>query len=482
MGAPDLCVGTLFRDAAPYPVTCDYPPNTDGLLHGFSLAVSDAGPSQLFVTQLGPLYADGVSQTSVVIVGENLGGGTGNIVICPHSPTTSCTQDPNIQFQVSYWSPSSYVQNPQHPWSQINLQLTAFPGAQLGDCGNSPPGCYDVQVTNTAGASGQGFFQQAGQPAPSTTGRAKGVQISPPPTISQSPSQLNVFTGDMTQVISTSVSPSTITFTPAFAVGLTSNPNSSCPANVGFSQNGGTGQVNTTVTAGPYICSGVFNALAVVNGTTSSNATTVVVPPEAIIEQMLGSAFGFVPAIDPGQIAQRSISVAILNRFTQPANFFNATTWQAMHSITPPVIEQADFGDQRYTPSIVANSIANAAAVFAAPVLTPGDPTLLAGSNDLIRGATCYWSPLAEEIPFVQAALSSGTTTFPVHDPRHPSQPAPPSPLQGLLDPQCYPASQRQIVWKTGEPNNFIGRQNGAPAYLFEKLRTPDQPAVIQIQ
>jgi hypothetical protein len=317
--------------------------------------------------------------------------------------------------------------------------------------------------------------------------------------LTQTPSQVNLYTGDLTQTILTNALTAggyAFSYTPVFSQGLApnGNPNSSCQANLAFNVNAGPqqvpGQVVTAVTASPYTCSGVFNALATVYGKTAtvsgsnSNAgTTVVVPPEAMIEQMLGAANGFTPAFDAGQIAQRSVSVAVLNRFADSSMFNGLTTWQAMHDYTYTiplptsgqpyggctaidstqqqchVIETANIVS--FPTALSQNAVNNASTVFSWAITNPGDPTLTAGASDLVGGSTCYWSPTPAQWQVVVNAMNN---------PIFPS---------GTGAPDCY-AENAQIVWRTDMPANLIYGSQGPPAFLLiRRLPSSEAPSVV---
>ena len=127
-------------------------------------------------------------------------------------------------------------------------------------------------------------------------------------TVNLSPSILNLSTGDTNKTITTTRSPS-ITFTPSFAIGTTTNPNSSCQAALSFSNNSGTGSVNTTVTAAAAGCSGIFDdTRATVNGV-QSNPIKIVVPPQILIKLLVGEADG------QNDTAQWAVGRTAQNRF-----------------------------------------------------------------------------------------------------------------------------------------------------------------------
>ena len=85
-----------------------------------------------------------------------------------------------------------------------------------------------------------------------------------------------------------------------------------------------------------------------------------------------------------------------------------------------------------------------------------------ASQSDTVAGSPCLFSPNATGWSAIQAALNSGTTTAP----------------SVSFDPLCY-GSNRQIVYKASIGANTNG--SGAPAFVFERQRSPSDHAVIQI-
>lgn len=151
-------------------------------------------------------------------------------------------------------------------------------------------------------------------------------------------------------------------------------------------------------------------------------------------------------------IPQQSVGVVSQNRFNRP-EFGSPTTYNQ-------IVDSGQVASNQRPSNGVEPQLDNAVAVF----------TGLAG--DIVGGSTCYWSPQNSEMTPIQAAFTSGTTTFP----------------SGTLDPRCYytwgsgGGSQTQIVWKTSMPNNVLSGYQNAPAFLFERQRSPTDPSVIQIQ
>jgi hypothetical protein len=277
-----------------------------------------------------------------------------------------------------------------------------------------------------------------------------GIALSPPAmTVSLSPSSMNMSTGDTSLYVTTSVSPSTVVFTPTYSRGLTSDPNSNCDATIGFSGNGGTGSVNSTVSAGPAGCSGIFGVLAYV-GTARSNPAQVTVPPQIMIQTASAEAGG---QTAPGDASMAALLLVAENRFGDGA-FGGGNTWQAV--LSTGFVQDG-------TANGVQPELGYAAAVYG------GTSTVT-----LPSGAECYWSPTTTQWNTIQSAYSSGATTEPAND--------------GA--PDCWngggknlPAGDmRQIVVKASVgASTRGGSYAGAPAFVFYQLAGIGSPAVIQI-
>jgi hypothetical protein len=277
--------------------------------------------------------------------------------------------------------------------------------------------------------------------------RIRSLSVGAPPSFTVSPPRLDLSTGDANRLITTTANPATTQFTPTFTAPLQSNPNSACAAALNFSQNGGTGSVNTTVTASPPDCSGIFDPVrAHVESTESTNSTKVVVPPQIMIKMVVGEAGG-----QPGDADQQSILVSARNRFGDSAfPGGTAQTWQAV------LIPSQYYGASNGTTDGPDQELRNSAQVFTGEIA------------DIVGGSKCYWSPTNTQWANVQAALDSGTKKFP----------------SATGAPGCWQSQTRQIVYKASIGVNISGgpSYNAAPAFVFLRLR-PDKkdPAVIQI-
>ncbi len=309
---------------------------------------------------------------------------------------------------------------------------------------DSTGGTATISIAST-GYAGSGFQQEPSGGGAMTQTTATTVFNY---TLSQSPAVLNLSTGDTDKQITSTVSVAAMGFTPAFSVGLQENPNSSCQATLGFSNDSGTGSAQTTVTAGEAGCSGIFNAIATTGGKVSTGSTQIVVPPQILIKMLVGEAGGQTAA---GDMTQPAIGVAARNRFDDP-DFDSPSTYQA--AIVPEQFEGLN------------NPVANALENGPEPPLTHASGVFSNAIGAIVENATCFWSPTTAEWTIVQAALDSGTTTFP----------------ENVGDPDCYLPNERQALVKTSVADNASGGESaGAPAFLFIQQRDSTAPAVRRI-
>lgn len=303
--------------------------------------------------------------------------------------------------------------------------------------GSAPSGVATVVVTSN-GYNGSGFV-------PETSGQSnKGSVVAQvvSPIFSLSPSSLNVSTGDTNKQITVSSSPPVL-MSGSYSIGLYSNVNGSCPANLGIGNIGGTGTASSTVAATKFPCSGIFNVLGAVNSKTSANSIQVIVPPQQLVSMLFGeSGGGYGSAVD------QELGLSVQHRFQyagQPSVFGGVATWQAA------ITTQQYNG---YNPAVttgVEPSLDNAVIVFSG------------ASKVNIQNAPCFFSPTPTGWAAIQAALNSGTTT---------------SPTGIQYDPLCF-GSNRQILVQSSMPPNL--NRSGAPAFVFEQSRAASSPAVIQI-
>lgn len=195
-------------------------------------------------------------------------------------------------------------------------------------------------------------------------------------------------TGD-TKQITVSVSPSTVTVTTSFNNALNSNPDSSCAVSLSIPGASGQGSLNSNVTASPAGCSGVFQATAFASIVQSGNSTTINVPPQVLIQMMVGEAGG------QNNSAQLSVGLVVRNRFGNSQYFSGSTTYQN-------TIVSSQF-----------NGIATSITTGVEPELDNSVGVWLRQVVDFTGGSGCFWSPTLSQWQVVQAALNSGTTTFP---------------------------------------------------------------------
>lgn len=386
----------------------------------------------------------------ISIYGYNFGQFPGSVQVCATgSYPCNSTTDVAVSLQgAQYFAWSDF---------QINALLTPAPTAS----GKT----YNVRVTSGGAVPSVGF--QAGGPGVSSAQSNPGQVTINGLKVSQSPGSFYMSTGDTGQV-TVSGSPATAPLSVTYSSGVATSqpPGSACFPTLSIPNGSGTGSVvaNVQVTSATSSCSGVLNIAAIVNSLYVAGGTVLTVPPQVMIWQMTNEAGDYNTSNDPTGIVQRSVAWAIRNRFSNPGGGFSGqTTYNGIAAIRVPSVQEA--GTQcPTTPSDpncpltgVEPQLDNALSVFTAPA-----------SGDIVGGGVCYWSPQTTEWTTVQQALASPTTTFPM----------------GLLNPSCYPAATRQIVWKTSMPLNIRGDTNlyqGAPAFLFIRTRDPSAPSVVQI-
>ncbi len=294
----------------------------------------------------------------------------------------------------------------------------------------------NVTITITSnGYNGQPFVPaQSGQsPQGSISGQVY------PLTVSQSPTSLNLSTGDTNTTVTVSVSPSNIAFTPAFSWGLQSNPNSDCDANLGFTNNGGTGSVSETVTAAPAGCSGIFNAVAYVGSKGSGTSSQVMVPPQIMIQTAVGEAGGQTGA---GDASIPSLLLVAKNRFGDNGFPGGATaTWQAV------LVPSQFYGANDTTPDGVEPELDYAAQVYSGTTAVT-----------VPAGCEAYWSPTDTQFAALQqytnSAPSAITDTM----------------WSAVGAPGVWTNQSKQAVIKTSIANNVRSGYTSAPAFVLFRL------------
>jgi len=263
---------------------------------------------------------------------------------------------------------------------------------------------------------------------------------------SLSPETLDLSTGDTNRYITTSVSPSSTPFTAvySFSAAPVQPAGGQCNASLTIPNGSGTGSVSSQVTASVEGCSRVFNVIAAAGGVSSQNWTQVTVPPQILIQMLNREAGG---QIAEGDMSQLSIAVAARNRFGDD-DFGDYGTYQEVVTSAFQWNSDLHHGPDR--------ELGNAARVYRNDSSTQG----------IIEDAKCLWSPRTAQWALVQAALQSQTTVFP----------------SGTGSPSCWQSSGRQILYKTSIGLNANGGDYaGAPAFLFVRERSANDPAVRQI-
>ena len=163
----------------------------------------------------------------------------------------------------------------------------------------------------------------------------------------------------------------------------------------------------------------------------------MLVPPQKLIQMMRGEANAY------DEATQTSLGSVAANRFGDAA-FGNPTSWQA-----------AINGDFQGTNSSVTTGVQ--------PELDRAVNLFDGTTGDIVGGAKCFWTPLTSQWNNINAALGSGTTTFP----------------SDTGAPGCWGGQTRQIVVKSSVQQHF---QRSAPAFVFLRLRpSGGDPAVVSI-
>jgi hypothetical protein len=176
----------------------------------------------------------------------------------------------------------------------------------------------------------------------------------------------------------------------------------------------------------------------------STNSLRIIVPPQVMIQMLVGEAGG-----QPYDVEQQSILVSARNRFDDGDFPPKSSTWQGV--LTSP--GQYD-GLPNGTTNGPERELNNAARVFSGEV------------GDIVAGAQCYWSPTNAQWAIVQTALQSGTANMPLN-----------------TNSKCWTNATRQLVYKASIGLNVSGGANyaGAPAFVFARKRLSNAPAVVQI-
>jgi hypothetical protein len=268
--------------------------------------------------------------------------------------------------------------------------------------------------------------------------------------ISQSPTILNMSSGDTGKGITVSASPASVASSVVFLQGSITNTHSSNQATFTLNKPGTfTGNDLWTISiGGTNSPSGIQSQQACSFGVCANATSTTDVPPQILIQVLNGEAHGQASSGDT--VSEPAIGSSIKNRFGRsefPGG--SQSTYQA-------VIVSSQY-----------NGINTAVTTGVEPELDVG-VTLFNGTQaDTVASSPCFFSPTSADFNAIENAFLSGTTTVP--------------PLS--TDPQCYAGSTpgRQIVVKNSIPNNVNG--SGVPAFVFERQKSSDSnPAVVSIQ
>jgi len=259
--------------------------------------------------------------------------------------------------------------------------------------------------------------------------------------ISQSPSILNMSSGDTGIGITVSVAPPTVASSVVFSVGGVTNPVTSS-STASFTYN-----TPSTFTGndlwkisigGTNSPSGAQDALACTYGVCAPQLSSTTVPPQILIQMMQAETNGTT------NTAMTAVGEVVRNRFSSSifnppySTYQNAIPGQfAFTSTTTGIEPELDI----------------AASVF----------TGVSAGN--FCGSLAFWSPTTTQWQNVQTALQSGTTTFPANIG------AP------TFNPSVWPTSQQQILFVPAIGSN----QNGVPFFLFLTQRSSTQPAAINV-
>ncbi len=265
--------------------------------------------------------------------------------------------------------------------------------------------------------------------------------------ITQTPETLNMSSGDTNQSISVTISGGTGDL--VFSTGLTSNPNSGSVASVSVAgESNATGTAPHAITvSGTGSPSGIFGSTACVSGVCAQQGTTIIIPPQVLIQVLYGEAHG--QAVSGDSVSEPAIGSSMKNRFGNSLFPGGSTaTYQAV------IISSQYAGINTSITAGVSPELGVAVNLF--------DGT----QTDTVAGSPCFFSPDAAGWTAIQAALKSGTTTVPNVN----------------SDPKCYANSNpgRQLVYKSSIGANI--NLPGVPAFIFERQKSNNSnPAVVEI-
>jgi hypothetical protein len=256
--------------------------------------------------------------------------------------------------------------------------------------------------------------------------------------ISQSPTILNMSSGDTGKGVTVTVSPASIASSVAIAQGGITNPNSSSPATFTYNKPSSfTGNDLWTISiGGTNSPSGDQDSQACVYGVCASQSSNVAVPPQIFIQMIQAEAGG------NNSTSMTAVAEVVRNRFTSSifnppySTYQNAIPGQFATTSTPNGIEpELDIAASIFTGSSAGN----------------------------FCSSLSFWTPTSSQWNVVQSALSSGTTTFPT------GTGAP------TYDPSKWPTSSQQILFVPAVGTN----SSGVPYFLFLSQRNATQAAAV---
>lgn len=257
--------------------------------------------------------------------------------------------------------------------------------------------------------------------------------------LSQSPTQFNMSTGD-TKQITVTLTPGNVQATVSFGQSRFENPYSSCAANLNIPNATGSGQFaqNVTVSSTYASCSGAFSVVGSVGGTAANTSTKVYVPPQVLIQMMQAEAGGT----------------------------GNSTLMQGLGDVATNRIESSIFynnptgSNTNYQNTIVAGQFSTTSTSTGIEPELDLSVSVFLSTGGAFCDALSFWTPTASQWSVVQAAWQSGTTTFPSGT--------------GAPTYQTWPTSNQQIIYAS----NVGTQSNGAPNFLFLGWRSPSSVAV----
>jgi hypothetical protein len=256
--------------------------------------------------------------------------------------------------------------------------------------------------------------------------------------ISQSPTILNMSSGDTGKGITVSVSPASIASSVTFAQGSTTNPNSSSTATFTYNKpTSFTGNDLWTISiGGTNSPSGIQNSQACTHGVCSTQLSNVVVPPQILIQMVQAEAGG------TNATTMTAVAEVLRNRFA--SSIFN-----------PPYSTYQNAIPGQFATSSTSNGIE--------PELDIAASVFTGNSAGTFCGSLAFWTPTSSQWNIVQNTLTSGTTTFPG------GTGAP------TYNSSKWPTSSQQILFVPAVGTN----SSGVPYFLFLAQRGSTQAAAV---